>query len=372
MKFNTWLKEEISHIYLFHALSSFANALFSILVPVYLLQLGYTLHEVLWYYVTLFTAVFPLCFLALHLARKLGLKKTILTRLPFLYGYLILLFSLDVFKTPLWIIASLVGIEIALYWMPMQGIFGRATGQKTVGSEISKMTFYSGLATAIAPFVGGVIAFFLNFQVLFVIGMALLALSHIPLFWTKDIHPVSKFKMKDMLSYFKKHKWYLRATFMRSFERISSYIIWPIFTFLMLGSVVSVGAVGSLVALGGAIFIRFVGYLTDKFNKKNILKIGVVLISIGWIVRAFLPTNVIYFYIASVFAGAVFYLMEVPYFAFTYQIGKESDMDEAIVFRELPIWIARMCFFVLAFLFIGNFQILFLILGLFYLLYLFI
>ncbi|MBD3300369.1 MAG: hypothetical protein GF347_03380 [Candidatus Moranbacteria bacterium] len=98
------------------------------------------------------------------------------------------------------------------------------------------------------------------------------------------------------------------------------YDIWSIFVYLSLINIVSVGYIGSLLAVSSAIFTLVMGRMADKRNKTKMIKIIAFFISIIWFLRYSL-NNEIAFYALTIFAGIFFVSLSIPYYSIFYQIA---------------------------------------------------
>src|SRR3989338_8032913 len=107
-------KKELPQIYLSLGLRSFALALTSLFVPLYLhQQLGYSLAETIGFY--LFYAVIMAISspLAAKFCAKFGVKHSIMLSIPLYLAFILLLYLLPYVKVPLLLLGALVGSSLA-------------------------------------------------------------------------------------------------------------------------------------------------------------------------------------------------------------------------------------------------------------------
>ena len=337
------LKNKLYEIYLHSSIQGFALSLISIFIPIYLLKLGYSLNQVIIFYIFYFISIAIFSFFSAMLSTKVGLKHTILLRIPLTVIFLLGLYLLPTLKLPINLIAILGGFESILYWIPIHSLFARYSDKEHRAAEVSKWTSFPKIASMAGPLIGAFIAITLGFSILFIITITILLLSVIPLFFTKEIKPHVEFSIKRMSIFFKKDLKFFGGVAANSARGLVDSLFWPIFVFLILKTIWSVGLVGALVSISSIWFILFIGKVSDRVNKKNILKIGGLLLAIVWFLRIF-AFDSLFIYSLTVAAGFFAVLIHIPFSAITYnKINKHKKFrDEFIVFREIPVAIGRL------------------------------
>src|SRR3989339_165777 len=174
-------KNNLKPIYIMHSIEGFAMSLIGIFIPIYFLTLGYSVSDVLIFFITHYTLLPVFGFLAIWVAGRIGLQKTIMTRFPFLFAYLGLLFLLPSRPVPLSLIAFFMALNSALYWIPLHILFARNTDKKDAGSSTGKLFAWPQIASLAGPLLGGFIAATFGFKALISIVCACLLVSILPL-----------------------------------------------------------------------------------------------------------------------------------------------------------------------------------------------
>jgi len=87
-------KNNLKPIYTMHSIEGFAMSLIGIFIPIYILTLGYAISDLFVFFMVHYALLPVFGFLAIWVAGRIGLQKTIMTRFPFLFAYLGLLFLL--------------------------------------------------------------------------------------------------------------------------------------------------------------------------------------------------------------------------------------------------------------------------------------
>ena len=94
-------------------------------------------------------------------------------------------------------------------------------------------------------------------------------------------------QIKTVLNFLKdkKLRFFNLSSFGYATEKMIQLIIWPIFLFLVIGSIQKLGGVISLGLFAGAVAVLFAGYLTDSGRRKKLITSASVVLSAVWIFR---------------------------------------------------------------------------------------
>ncbi len=362
-------QDNLNAIYSAHMIEGFASSMIGVFVPIYLLALGYSLSTVLIFYIIhqIFLAITFL--ITGYLTARFGYKLPLILRYPFLFAYLLLLLYLDSFPASLYLIAILGGIQSALYWTPLNILFAKNAKPKTMGASIGKLFALPQLSGLVGPLLAGVIIFTLGFKVLFSLALILFIFSIIPLLRSKNIKSDFKFEFSKGIKFFKKYPKFILTEIFDNIGGETEGIIWPIFIYLSLANVIAVGMLSTFIALGAILFTLMVGHMTDKYDKRVFIRIGVFSVLAIWLVR-YLSNNEIIYFATTVLVGFSLPLILVPYTAIIFNQAKKSLVDEFFVIKELPTAIGRIVIFCLALFLVGNLKLLFPIAGAAYLMFL--
>jgi MFS family permease len=173
--------KELNAIYTMHSIQGFALSLIGIFIPIYLLILGYSISQVLVFFIIYYLAGLIAAFAAIYIASKIGLRQTLIFRLPFTFVFFILLYLLDSAHIPLGIIAFFGGWQNTLYWIPVHILFTRSAKQKNIGASTGKLFAFPKIASMAGPLLGGFIATFFGFKILISVVFIILLISAFPL-----------------------------------------------------------------------------------------------------------------------------------------------------------------------------------------------
>jgi len=337
-------KKELNQIYVSVAVRAFAISLIGIFIPLYLhLDQGYSLQETLLFFVfysVIFAIMTPL---AAKFAATFGVKHSVLLGMPFYLAFVVLLYTLPYFKIPLIIIAALIGISQAFYWMGLHLAFHHASDHQHRGEEFGKRASVTVIGGMFGPLLGGVLITLVGFQVLFGLVSLLLLIAAIILFGSKENHTKYHFSVRSVIN--KKH-WKNSLFFVSEGTRvITNGVIWPLFIFIILGSYLSIGIVGSLLSGVSAILLWVVGKYSDRCDKRKIIRWGTYFDSLSWFLRAFVITPLQVF-LVTILSALTTGVRESPLGALQYDKAK-GEIAAYFVSREVFICLGRILMLVL-------------------------
>jgi MFS family permease len=335
--------DRIEELYIHISIRSFALSMISIFVPIYLLKLNYTLTSVFIFY-ALLNGVHALSILpAAKISSKIGCKHVIFFSIPFLVVFYFLLYTLELYHWPLYLLAIIFGVNQSLFWIGYHTGFSKFTNKNYRGEEISFAHIFKSIFSTIGPLTGGLILAFIGFKFLFVLVFLLLFLSTIPLFLSKDIHEPINFSVKQILTN-QRIKNYL-SFIGHGVETGLGTIIWPIYIFFaILNNFTVLGLVTSLSLLFSLIITFMIGKFSDA-RKRLVLRIGALLNAVIWAIKTFVRTTLQVFIIDS-FYGITRTAISIPFDTLTYDKANKSKLVEFIIFREIFIQLGRVMLFI--------------------------
>lgn len=339
-----------------------------IFVPIYLLTLGYSFTFVILFLSVHHVTLLGASFVAAFISNRIGLVRVLQIRFIFLFVYLYLLSLLPEFPTLFFGIAILSGIESAFYWEPLNVFFVRNTEDKNTGTALGKLTAVSKIFGVITPVLSALIVVTYGFPALFLVGAFLMMLMMIPILPLSSEKTDFKFSWERTKEIYAKNKKYLVPELIDNLAEDAG-VIWTIFIYLNLLSVLDIGLLGTAISLTGVLFVLTLGKINDTWDRKKLLRIGALLVTLTWvfnfIVGAYFP-NALMFYIATVLMSFTLKIFLYPYGSFLYARARKDDV-QFIVLREIPTVFGRLILFALAILFSENIPFLFLFVGLLFL-----
>lgn len=338
------LNRELDELYVSLAIRSFALGLINIFVPVYLIELGYSLRAVLLFYALAIAVHAVMAIPAGKIAAWKGFKHAIGYSVPLLIAYFGLLYSLPVHGWPLWILAIILGVSAALFWTGFHLDFAHVSDNAHRGRELGVAKIVGSLFQAIGPIVGGLVLAFIGFKVLFVSVSILLVCSVIPLFLSKDAHESYNISLKELFSGEKPGKLLRYAAY--GIENPSAVILWPVFIYFgFLKSFATLGSVSSLSLLVSFAVTFMIGKFTDV-RRKMVLRLGGIANAVVWAMRLSVR-SVSQIFMVDALYGLTKSMVLIPFDALCYDGALKGKAVRAIIVREMTINGAAAIYFLL-------------------------
>ena len=338
-------KEELGSVYRNIALRNFALSMVAIFVPIYLIELGYTVSTVLALFLVIFLTSIVLAPFVTKIISHVGVKHTISISLPFLLLNLLGFYLLQFLEVPLFLIAILGGLSTTLYFVPFNIDFVRSSHKEKTGREVGYLFAVSKISLALGPLVGAFVISQFGFGTLFAVVISLIFLSMLTLIKGKDMKSDDEFQFKYMLK--GSHVKYFFAFFVQGILGVAEVIIWPIFVFLFIAGTAEIGVIGALLTAGSIITSIIIGKITDKTSSSIIIKTGALLYAIVWLFRMNI-TSSFYAFVATFIAGLLLMTLDIPIFARAARFAnKEGKVPEFITLREIGLHSGRFVLMIL-------------------------
>lgn len=362
-----FVKKEIHNLYLNHLFRGIGHSLFGIFVPIYFLTLGYALKTIFIYFLILQTFLFLSLLASYILSKKFGYKISILMNAPIHIIFLLLLQIINNVPIPLEILAIIGGTSGGFYYIPMHFYFSKLSEKNKKGSQLSNFTAFGQVSGIFGPLIGGAIATLFGFQYLFPIVILFMLISLIPLLKLKNFKPKKALTLKKFSNFTKENKGFVFGTILDNIEGEIEGNIWPIFAFLVIKDIFSIGSIASLITLGTVLFTLLIGRNYDKKNKYAALRTGGILFGVLWIARAIYPEP-LFIFASSLIAGFLTLMVSIPFESIFYdKASKHTEPNAFIIYREIPSYFARALIWIVAIMFFSNnLEMLFIIAGVAY------
>ncbi len=320
-----------------------ASGLIGIFLPIFLFNyFNKSIHTVLLIFITGYISYILLVPIGAMIMSKIGLKKSMIIGSLFLVSYFVFLYLLNNdWAFAIFLVVAALTLFRALYWIPYHTDFAELTDKKSRGREIALLASVTTLITIFLPFISGLILNKFSFAVLFLISIIIAAVSLIPIIMLRPVKEQYSYSYSQTFKeLFKKEN---RKLFLAyggdGAERVAGIIIWPIFIFQLLkGNYLTVGVISSLIILASVILRLFIGFLTDKMNKKRLINLGSILYFIGWVGKMFVQTAFQIFVVSSYHSFAAI-VRRTPFTALMYEQAADRGhyVDEYTVLKEISL-----------------------------------
>ncbi|MDP3741484.1 MAG: MFS transporter [bacterium] len=340
--FSYRLSREVEEVYWHTLLNNLALSMVFIFEPIFLYTRGYSLVQIMWFYVQVYVWYVILIGFGAKFAGKYGYKHAIFVSNIFYIIYWLILFSVDK-NTALFFIAPIFfALQKSWFWPAYDADIALSTAKVQEGREVGVLLSLVQAGFVAGPFLGGLLAHKFGFSALFVCASLLLLFSVYPLFRSPDIHSRHKFRYKNLWDIMKA----LPQNFFGYFgyaEDLMVMSLWPIYIFLILPNVFGVGLMTTVATALGTVLMLYIGKLTDKIDKRKLIQLTSLFYAVTWLFR-FLAKSV-----PSVLAIDSAHktgkdISSVPILALTFERAGSRGPDYAIaysVFYEFSLAVGK-------------------------------
>lgn len=344
----------LREVYWAMSVHTFAFGLLAIFVPIYLYGLGFSLRQILFFYTTYYIFSSASEYVAGRLASRFGVNHIFSLSFPLTAIGLFFLLTIHNLHWHLWLLALAMAFPNGLFWVPYDDEFSKSKHKKTAGSEIGKLAILVSLFGALAPMIGGIVAEQFGFSMVIVICMCLLLAAMLPIFKRRDMIKKEPLNMRAFLA--KDNIKNAIAYGGYGFEGNASNVVWPLFLFLIVGEYKQVGFIATMSLLAAIIVTLFIGKMSDKHDKKKLLKTGTFLnFSTG--VGRTVVTTASAAYVASMLSAISHIFVFIPFISKFFLNADRDRRTEYVVGMEMSTDFIRAIYFLILFgatFFFGN------------------
>jgi YQGE family putative transporter len=338
----------------------FATGMVGLFLPIFLFEkFNRSVQNVLIFYIISFTLFGLLVPIGARIMSKVGLKRTLIISIPCLIGYYLGLYFFDNFESLIFLASALITITLfrILYWIPYHVDFAEFMNPRGRGKKIAFLASLSFLAGILAPFIAGFVINKFGFNILFIVAIAIIAISIFPLFFIRpnpEKYSYSYFQtFKELLT--KKNRKIFLAYGADGAETVIAVTIWPIFIFEILKeNYIAVGVISAAIVLVTILLQLTIGSLTDKMRKRSLIRTGSALYALGWIIKMFIQTGFQIFIVSS-YQSLVGIVKGIPFTTLIYEqmADRGHYIDEYTVLREVSLNTGRVLMLTLCFILLG-------------------
>lgn len=319
-------------------LHSFSRSMVSIFIPILLLEMGYSISEVIFYYFIFNAIDVPLNFLARWTTRKIGARKVIILGSIFSIFFLVSLYQLEPNN---WILLSTTALLAAVYdtfyWVAHLYLFMRCSKKDdNISSDTSLLSIIRGSAMIIAPILGAIILVSFGQNILILSSAIVLAFSIWPLFRIKNILDMPRRKQISFRKFFNTWEFfkdYLTKGFI-NVHLTTEGVIWPIFIFLFFGSFTSVSFLPVVATIGGGVFTYLAGRISKEKRRRAVVTGGLI-IALIWISRLMINGSSAFYYLSVFVVGFFAPLIGIPLDSSIFEKGEKKEVLSTSMYRNI-------------------------------------
>jgi MFS family permease len=340
--FSHALNREVVELYWNTGLFNLAINLTYIFEPIFLYNLGFSLPQIMFYYVIVYTAYALFILPITKITSRIGYKHAILISTVVYVIYWTLFYQIKFNWLFFFVTPILFAIQKSFYWPPYNADIALSNIRNQRGREVGVLFSVIEFASIIGPIVGGFISFQFGFLVLFATSSFLMIASVFPLFLSPEIYTRHRFHFKNFWSIVRQYP-YNFFGYWGYAEDLMLMSLWPIFMYLLIPGVFSIGAIVTFASVIAIVVMLYLGKVVDKFKQLPILPIASIFYGLTWLFRSFatgMPSLVTFDALTRLGKGIV----NVPLLSLTFELAGKRGPDYAIayaVFFEFSLAIGK-------------------------------
>jgi len=341
-------------LYFARLLISTAFGVVGIFLPIFFyIKYGESIIKVILIFIIIFILYGMLVPFGAMFIQRLGIKNMMIMAVPFALFSTLSLFIWDL--NPVLSVLGYMGFILVykiFYWTPYHIDFAKFTSSAVRGRQMSFLRNLSEIVSVVTPVIGGMGILYFGFNGIFGLSSVIFLFAIIPLLFinkTSEKYTFGYFETYKKL-FSKENRPLLFAYGGDGLQDAVSAVIWPIFIFILLeGGYLKVGIVTSVTILVIIILRFIIGDLIDKWSKKKITAIGVIIYTTGWIAKIFIETGFQIFLIDTYHnTGKV--VNKMSFDASTYEQAADNGhyIDEFTVLKEIALYFGRATMLIVA------------------------
>lgn len=332
---------QVRELYLSRAILDLATATVMLFEPIYLYKLGFSLAQIMYFFLAIYLLYFIFLPLGAKFAKRFGFEHSIFLSSPMQIAYYASLFLMTYslyFVIPAVIFYTL---QKTFYWPGYHANFAHYGLAEEQGREVSNITVIISLVYIAGPFLGGALINWFGFPVLFIVASVLILVSNLPLMLTPEKFEPSDFSYKDSLKrLFRKEHRRKFFSYLGFGEELIVLVLWPIFIYTIVKSEFSVGYIIAGATLFTSIIVLYVGKLIDKKGKHGVLRFSSIIYSLSWFLRI-LTSGAFGIFLVDTLSRTGKNMVSVALTTITYNRARNGGIMKQIIFFESALVLGK-------------------------------
>ncbi|MBU3965726.1 MFS transporter [Patescibacteria group bacterium] len=275
--------KELKNFYISVSLYNFAFAIIALFIPLYLSEKGFSISLIFLFFAISQAGRLLALPIAAYFSSIYGAKKMISAALVFQIIYLVFLHKIDYLSVNFFASALILGVVQSFLWPPYWIHLSKISPNESRGKILGRLNIFIAVATAVSPFVGGVVIAHYGFGSAFFLTAILIIPAIALLLSTVEVSNIRKINFK--LVSLRKIYPDLIANGFANIQQYLNNALWPIFIFIVVPQYKSIGFIQTFSLIISIAVFYLVGVWVDKFNRKKLLLLGSISDSVIGAVR---------------------------------------------------------------------------------------
>lgn len=335
------LSRQVRELYWSTVMQNMALAMLLLFEPIYLWQQGFSVNQILWF----FLAVYVTYFLALPLGAKFatttGFEKSIALSTIAQIAYYACLYLVAV--NWWWAVPAvlLYTIQKMFYWPAFHADFARYSDATEEGKEVSTLHVTLSAVYVIGPLLGGALITYGSWLIMFIVGCLVILASNWPLLrTTEEFKPRNFPYLASYKRLFARDNWRTLIGYLGFGEELILLVLWPVFIATVIHNYVEIGALVAGSTLIMVLATLYVGKLSDEKHIHAVLRFSTLLYVFAWLVRLATRSPFGVFIIDST-SRLTKNIVQVPLHTLLYERAKTRSVMDTIVSFEMSLVLGK-------------------------------
>lgn len=327
-------------------LLDFSLNVFGLFLPIVLYQVYNNTDLLIAWYISHSLGYFLLAPLGGRLMNKIGIRKSLYIGVLFRIPYFLAFYNFEAHPVLYAIISSLALIIIrSTFWLPFQTDSAKFSSKKDRGKQFSILFSISSVLSIAAPVLSGFLMAKWGFSLVTVFSLVITLLSMVPfLFLPKTKETVSWTYGETMKYFFHPFNRRMVTAYMADGAvGVIEGVFWPLFLFFVLdGQYGAVGFITAGILLAGLICQLVTGNFLDRFNKVKLVKLGTILNSSAWLLKA-IVISAFQAFVVSVYHAMALIVLRTSLDTLVYEKAADRGhyIDEYTLIKEMSIHLGK-------------------------------
>lgn len=342
------MKRQVRELFISTTVVNFALAMIMIFEPIYLYKIGYSLQNIILFYLITYVVYFITMPLGAKFAAQRGYEKGILIGTFLFIVFYITLFFIAQQPILFYIAPLILAAQKVFYWPAYHADFASFSDDEEEGREISSMSIASSLVYIIGPALAGFIIINWGYGALFTVVSIIFLASNIATLTTEEnLKPASFSYHQAYTNLMSKKNRQSFLAYIGFGEELILLVIWPIFISLIIINLFDLGLIVALAILVTTVITFYIGKLSDKNNKRSILSLGSAIYSLAWFIRIFITSTIGVFFVSTL-SNLGKNTVSIPLTAITYEKAKGlksenfKNVMKTVVFFEMSLVVGKL------------------------------
>jgi len=325
-------------------LKAFGEGLVAVFVPIILWKLGFSISEIVVFFVLQNFIDVPFNLLAEKLIQRFGARLVVILGTAAEVVYFVILYNVQHNWLTILLLALFFAILDSFYWVGHLYIFASAAHKsKVIRNDVSFLKMVRIFGALLAPLLGAYIFLHANAQTLIFFCTIILLISLLPLFKMRHLKfkpETRSIRPEDFFAGPSEKVNYLYTSLDAIVIEVETVIL-PFFIFFAFHSIENVALVPFLIGLVEIALAYYTGKFSTQKNIYKLISLGSFSFAMIWLLRLKLIGSEGFILISVVVAAIMLIITSVPIEVNIFKRARETDELTAVTYLNLVRMFAR-------------------------------